>query len=690
MESKHLKALITFVKMGLAPALFFLVCFFVLTYPAMMRFRTHFFTGPGDGLQNVWNIWWVTKAISLHQTPWHTNYLHYPYGTSLIGHTLNPFNGFLAVVLSRFMSPVTVHNVIVTFSFVLAGVMTFLLAHYLTASYWPSMISGFVFTFSSFHFAHADGHLQLVSLQWIPLFVLLWLKLISKPTITRGAATGIVLFLVILCDYYYFFYCVLTALIILCWCLVREDGISKFTERRGLTALGAFSLISLVTSGILAGSVLLSNLKDPLVGAHPEVDFSLDLLAPFVYGGHWRFASLTRFYWTRLPGNISESCVYLGLSVVLLVFYVWRKRHLLEAREIGLLFFVLLSFFLLALGPTLHIAGKPILRHKLVLPYALLEVGFPFLKLSGAPVRMMVMVILASATISSFGFKLLFRGPTRNKALALLLLCLLFVEYLPKPISTLQVQIPKYVGVLRDLPGDDGVLDTLAERSDSLFYQTIDEKPLALGYLARLPKSVDTKDRQLADIIETERFDRLWPDYHLRYVVANSFNRLHNWPGTRMVWSDSQVGIFDVTDSAELFDPILSDSVEVRTDESTPCEGAIDSLNGASPKLVLQTISKTLSVDGWLAIARDAGIVPDAVFVTLSDEKGKKVYIKTRSTPRIDVKEHFAQPNMRDPGYVAHADVSGFGGRYVLGLSRLYKNKLESCREFSVPLFITD
>src|SRR5579864_4785383 len=156
-------------KMILAPALFFLAFFFLLTYPAVMRFSTHFYADQGDGLQNVWNLWWVEKAITvLHQSPWHTQYLHFPYGTTLIGHTLNPFNGFVAVVLSRFLSPVSVHNVIVTNSFVLGGITAFLLAHHLTKSYWPSLIAGYIFTFSSFHFAHAEGHLQIVSLEWIP------------------------------------------------------------------------------------------------------------------------------------------------------------------------------------------------------------------------------------------------------------------------------------------------------------------------------------------------------------------------------------------------------------------------------------------------------------------------------------------------------------------------------------------
>jgi hypothetical protein len=100
------------------------------------------------------------------------------------------------------------------------------------------------------------------------------------------------------------------------------------------------------------------------------------------------------------------------------------------------------------------------------------------------------------------------------------------------------------------------------------------------------------------------------------------------------------------------------------------------------------TISNALSVDGWMAISAKDGIVPDAVYVTLSDENGKRIYIKARRTPRPDVKEYYKQPGMPDPGYTAFIDVSTLSGKYTLGLSRIYKGALESCQQFILPLII--
>jgi hypothetical protein len=179
----------------LCPLLVYCLVFTVFTFPVIKLFSSHFFADTRDGLQNVWNIWWVNKSVTeLHQLPWHTHLLHYPYGISLLPQTLNPFNGFMAIPLLRIMSLEQVYNLIVIFSFIVGGLTAFLLAYRFTAAYWPSIVAGFIFTFSNFHFAHAQGHLQLVSLEWIPLFVLLWYSLLETPRIWTGVGASAALF----------------------------------------------------------------------------------------------------------------------------------------------------------------------------------------------------------------------------------------------------------------------------------------------------------------------------------------------------------------------------------------------------------------------------------------------------------------------------------------------------------------
>lgn len=194
------------------PLLVYFFFFCIFTWPWISNFNVSFMTDAGDGLQNVWNIWWINKSVTeLNQLPWFTSYLHAPHGVTLLGQTLNPFNGFVALPLLGFLTLTQAFNVMIIFSFVVGGLTAFWLCYYFSRSYIPSLIGGFIFTFSSYHFAHAIGHMQLISLEFIPLFILLWWMFLKRPRYLTAVGAATALFLVLMCDYYYFLFSVLTA-----------------------------------------------------------------------------------------------------------------------------------------------------------------------------------------------------------------------------------------------------------------------------------------------------------------------------------------------------------------------------------------------------------------------------------------------------------------------------------------------
>src|SRR3954452_21855133 len=214
------------------PASLYFILFCLLSYPLITRFSTHLFADEGDGLQNVWNIWWGHEAVvELRQSPWHTDYLRFPYGSTLLGHTLTPFNGFLVLPLMPSLSLAQGLNVALVFSFLAGGVTAFLLARELTRSYWPSLLAGAIFTFSNYHFAHAEGHLNLSSTEWIPLFVLAWYRLMVRPRVVTGVGAALALFLVLLCEYNFFLYCVLAGIPMFCWNALRLRDVGFFLGR---------------------------------------------------------------------------------------------------------------------------------------------------------------------------------------------------------------------------------------------------------------------------------------------------------------------------------------------------------------------------------------------------------------------------------------------------------------------------
>lgn len=514
------------------PAALYLATFFVLNPHLPGLFSTHFYFGGLDGYQNVWNLWWVNHAIERGSLPWFTTFLHHPAGTTLVGHTLNPFNGLLAMSLLRFLSLVQAYNAIVVFSFVTGGLTAFWLCRAMTTSCAGSLLGGAVFTFSSFHFMHADGHLQLTALEWLPLFVLAWMRFCERPTPGQGVLAALLLWLVTLCDLYYFAYCVMTGAIFYAWMAwQRKDPL--FLARPGTwPALAGFLAVASLTSGALVAAIIYQHATDPLTGTHSPRDLSMDLLSPFVWGYYWRFRDWAQPLWFPLAKYVTEASVYLGWSVLALGVYAWRQRARVPIAYLSFWLVVAACFFVMSLGPNLRIGGMEMslgmrlsmMGHDdvnpLVLPYALLWLLFPPWRLAGVPVRMMIMVQLAVSVVAAGGVHALLASTWKWKRVACAaVLAWIVFDYVPTPARVTDPAVPAYVGVLRDLPYG-GVLDLASNGPQALYYQTIHEKPIAFGYISRTPVSVDAADQALAAQILTGRWEDLARDHHFRYVIT--------------------------------------------------------------------------------------------------------------------------------------------------------------------------
>ncbi|HSX53110.1 MAG TPA: hypothetical protein VLF90_01945 [Patescibacteria group bacterium] len=533
--------------MAVLPALVYFLFFTVYSWPWMSHFNTHIFTDSGDGFQNVWNIWWVNKSITqLHQLPWHTTFVHYPYGTTLIAQTLNPFNGFVGIGLLKIFSLAQTYNIMVIFSFLSAGVTMFWLCNFFTRRYLPSLIGGFIYTFSSYHFAHAIGHMQLVSLEWIPLFVLLWWKLVTKPRYRLAVGAALVLLLVLLCDYYYFLYSVVLAVLIFIYLAWRKEippWRSKQTWRPYLTFTALSALFVLPLPLLLT----ITNARDPLQGSHPGRVYSTDIFTPFIDGSFWHFHSWTDGYWRKIKAGMAEGSIYLTLSVtVLMIVAVWKRTKIHRDTVLWLVIAVL--FGVMSLGERLMVFGYSI--NHAPMPYALLEKILPQLKLSGVPVRMMIMVIFASAIISAMVLSKINLKQRKGQILMAAFTLLLIFELWPAPLPNNTGIHAPYVYALSKLPATGGVLDNAAiSETTQLYDQTISNKPMVLGYISRTPLSVTAKDNQLiASLNSPKGYQQLCAVYKVRYYTTPAYRPLEgvSFP---VVYRDSNSLIYDLKNS---------------------------------------------------------------------------------------------------------------------------------------------
>ena len=257
---------------------------------------------------------------------------------------------------------------------------------------------------------------------------------------------------------------------------------------------------------------------------------------------------MTEPYWSRLPANITESSIHLGISVLILLMYVWIKRRHVNVPSLGLWFLLFFFFAVMSLGPVLQIWGQQILP-ALKLPYDLVfQKLFPPLRVYRVPVRMMVMVFLSAGVLASVGLNFLWRGPRRARIAAVCLLALLFVEYLPKPLPASQPLVPDYVQFLAKLPGDEPVADAGYGTIKALYHQTIHQRPMTFGHLARMPASSTAHEQEMRLVLASGDYEAFCRNYGIRYLVIKK--EVDRRPESSLVlpvlFEDERVRLYDL------------------------------------------------------------------------------------------------------------------------------------------------
>ena len=547
----------------------YLVLTLALTYPLVRQF-TRAIPGDGfDGWQNFWNLWWVKIAVlEQHTQPWFTSLLYYPTGVGLLFHTLNGFNGFAFLPIQLAWGLFPAYNMVVIFSFVLSGLGAYLLARYVLGpgtSRLAAFVAGAIFTFSPFHFAHLLGHMQVISLEWIPFFALYLLRTVDagletgsrKPgTVWRNGVLAVFfLALVALCDWYYVLYCGILTAVVCVWAGAR--AVRRVPASRILHTLGAVVGIWLIWAA------LLSPLLAPMIREAQQSRFmvpdpaqsrtlSADLLA-FVtpqefhpLWGAWAQAQARAF-----TASLSEHQVFAGFTVLALAALgMWTGRRRRQApggavqRSAPRIFadrrlwaLILAVFVLLALGPVLHIGGRTDLLpggREITLPYAWLVRVVPFMEISRSVSRFDAVVMLALAVLAAGGLNRLAARRRGGRWIAAAALALIAFEFLPAPYPMSAADTPAWYRTLAADPRPGAVLNLPMnyDRPGYLLYQTEHQKPLTVAYISR------DDPRTLTDRAPVlQHFRHLEPDIIAFDLAAQGRQVLHEL-GVRWVVLD--------------------------------------------------------------------------------------------------------------------------------------------------------
>jgi hypothetical protein len=457
----------------------YLALFFLLTYPSSTDCFSAFLGDEGDGLQNLWNIWWVKYSLfHLHTNPLRTRFIFFPEGTSLLGHTISLANTVPAAALALLFGLAPSYNLWLILGFVLGGVFTSYLFWEFGRGVLGAFVAGFLYTFSEYHFAHAVGHFQLIPVEWLPLFLWAWLRLLARPALVRAAMASAAFLIVFFTDYYYALYSVIAGAI----ALFFRPAI--FRDRNLWSALALFAALVIAGTGpMLVAAVPF--LQQPLTGSHNPFEFGADLLSPFVPGKYWRFHRLTEPVWAAFKTPAIEGCTYLGWAALILAgIGLTARRKSMGWKEWFLIasgvFFLAMSF-----GPIPHVHGVTI--RGIWGAYHHLETLLPIVKWGGIPDRMIVMTILCVAVLAGLGVEALQRQS--RKGVLTILMILGFVECLPAALPNTPMPAPRFYAEMKKLP-EGAVFDSIASSPQGAwrrYFQTQYEMPTSSGLSSRVP-----------------------------------------------------------------------------------------------------------------------------------------------------------------------------------------------------------
>lgn len=534
-------------------ALAFVPLSVLYTWPLAARLTTHLAGNRGDAWQNLWNVVWLHRAVAEGRSPLWTDALWHPHGVTLAFQTFDWPDAVLGALLLNVLEPWTVYNLLVLGTFAFSGASMFVLSRGLGASAPASFLAGCAYTFSTYHFGHAIGHLHIVAMQWVPLFVLALWRLLETGRARWAAVGAITLALSALASWYYllgaFFIAVPVALTRL-WPL-RGRALSRALLLSAAMCAGFLVLVSPI-----AGPMLRERAAEPVAGAHDARTFSADIESFVVPNAAQALSRWTDRHrqWT---GNGAENATYLGAVLVLLVLAgAW-----LRVPRVRVYLAVALLGIVLSLGPALHVGGRIVTGDWL--PYAQLERVFPLLGFAGVPVRLAFAATFALAAALAPSLDAIARRWGWKAALPLGVLAL--AEHVPNAFVTSTFPSPAPMRAWASDPQPFAVLDATRDMRH-LWHQVLHGHPIVGGYLTRTPERLERAleaDPVAGPLMawdaprrtEPVRFDALDLDFREPVTEGAESTRFTlELRGTLQVPADGTYRFFVTSDdSAELF-----------------------------------------------------------------------------------------------------------------------------------------
>jgi hypothetical protein len=522
----------------------------------------------------LWNNWYLQHALlDLHTSPLHSELIWFPLGIDLVLYTFNFTNAALALPLQLVLNLPLASNLTLLLATVLSSLGAYLLAAealqgdafaglwrvqrrsgsqagggsqgFFAPWYLAALLAGLIYGFGSNRAVYlALGHYNFATSQWLPFYVLYFLRTLYSPRLKNAVFAGLFFSLAAWTEMTFAAFLALFSLVLL---VASWRGI--YPHRRALVRLAIAALVALILwspmlvpvareflaggygstgwgesvtlSADLQGLVTPTNLN-PLLGPPP----AKPLAAPLADGSRPDWQAELRAVEEGQGRFRDINTVFLGyLTLALAVLGAVLPATRRAARAWT---WSALVFGVLCLGPLLQIGGR--LRFSLdnllpegvtfPLPFALLHY-VPFFNANRAPNRYSLILMLALAVLAALGaWRLLawvacragpeFRREADSRrtswrrlpypalVLGLLLAAGILLEHLAVPLPTTDARIPAVYAQIAAEPGAFSIMQlplgwrdsygTLGSEDTQLqYYQTAHGKAMLGGNISRAP-----------------------------------------------------------------------------------------------------------------------------------------------------------------------------------------------------------
>lgn len=526
----------------------------VHTWPMAARWRTHLAGGAHeDPWMNVWHLDWVRSAVLAGKSPFFADGLHWPLGAELYWHTLSPAKSLWGLVLVPWVGAAAAYNLVIFSTFILTGMTSFwLFADVLRrqgARHSEAALAAFVgasiFNFSRYHLCHAVAHMNLASLEGLPLYLFFFFRTLETGRRRDLVGAALSAGYVALCDFYYVYY---LALLSVSWVALRvwrtgpllSRDLLKHEEVRRSLWIGALAAVACLPAVL----PLLMHLRPAALPLHHgDSDYPADPILLVMPDGLSLWQSVLPSAIARPLSKLQngilnepEGGLFLGAGAVFLSVVAIRAR----LADVGVWWRIAACFAVLSLGTHLHVGGihllpaqlalvplvafaflskslaaKPYARDVRVgvalvtliaivlpitawdapatftvpLPYLFFKHVVPLFGRGGMPVRFLLLSQVALAALASLGaFHLLRRRAAAGRPIFALALGLaVWVNAETKSVAMPMAVVPRLPPIFDVMRDESGTVAVFTDHVLGQWEQLHHRRPVSIARQSRLP-----------------------------------------------------------------------------------------------------------------------------------------------------------------------------------------------------------